>query len=115
MLDTLTALDLPHGDLVVPAIRLDPATMISYGVISAPGNTASFGHRQIDHLHVAPDEATEYAAVATRSAEVASELLARLVADHRAATGLRCAITAVGWFTANILSTPDGAHRNAGE
>jgi hypothetical protein len=89
MLDALTALDLPHDDLVVPVIGLDPATMISYGTISAPGNTASFGHRQIDHIHVAPDEAIEYADVATRSAEVAAELVARLVADHRAATGLR--------------------------
>jgi hypothetical protein len=63
--------------------------MISYGTVTAAGNTASFGHRQMDHIHVAPDEAIEYAAVATRSAEVAAELVARLVADHRAATGLR--------------------------
>jgi hypothetical protein len=43
----------------------------------------------MDHIQVAPDEAIEYADVATRSAEVAAELVARLVADHRAATGLR--------------------------
>lgn len=89
MLDALTALDLPHDPVVVPAIGLDPATMISYGSVAAPGNTASLGHRQQDHVHVAPDEAIEYSAVFTRSAEVAAELVARLVADHRAATGLR--------------------------
>jgi hypothetical protein len=89
MLDALTALDLPHDALVVPAIGLDPATMISYGTVTAPGNTASFGHRQPDHIHIAPDEAIESTAVATRSAEVAAELVARLVADHRAVTGLR--------------------------
>lgn len=89
MLHALTALELPHGPLVVPAIGLDPATMISYGNVAAPGNTASFGHRQPDHLHVTPDEAIEYDAVVTRCAEVAAELVARLVADHRAATGLR--------------------------
>jgi hypothetical protein len=87
MLGALTALDLPHGDLVVPAIGLDPAAMISYGKASAPSNRAYFGN-QIDHVHVAPDEAIEYAAVATRAGEVAAELVARLVADHRAATGL---------------------------
>jgi hypothetical protein len=89
MLDALTALDLPHDALVVPAIGLDPATMISYGTVTAPGNSASFGHRQPDHIHVNPDEAIEYTSVATRSAEVAAELVARLVADHRAVTGLR--------------------------
>lgn len=89
MLDALTALDLPHGPLVVPAIGFDPAAMISYGSVAAPGNTAAFGHRQPDRLHVTPDEAVGYNAVATRSAEVASELVARIVAIHREATGLR--------------------------
>src|SRR5262249_53252324 len=89
MLDALTALDLLHDALVVPAIGLDPATMISYGTVTAPGNSASFGHRQPDHIHVNPDEPIEYTSVATRSPEVAAELVARLVADHRAVTGLR--------------------------
>jgi hypothetical protein len=89
MLDTLTALDLPHGDLVVPAVGFDPTAMISYGQVNAPRASATFGYRQTDHIHVAPDEAIEYAALATRSADVATELVARLVADHRAATGLR--------------------------
>jgi len=89
MLDALTALDLPHGSLVVPAIGLDPANMISYGSVSRPSNSAALGMAQSDHIHVAPDEAIEYNAVVTRSAEVAAELVARLVADHREATGLR--------------------------
>jgi hypothetical protein len=89
ILDALTALDLPHGPLVVPAIGLDPATMISYGNVAAPSNSASFGHRQPDRVHVAPDEAIEYRDLLTRCAEVAAELVARLLADHRAATGLR--------------------------
>ncbi|GAB3967039.1 TIR domain-containing protein [Plantactinospora veratri] len=89
MLGALTALDLPHGPVVVPAIGLDPATMISYGSVATPGNTASFGFRQPDYVHVAADEAVEYTAVVSRSAEVAAELVARLVADHRSAAGLR--------------------------
>ncbi|WP_172899352.1 hypothetical protein [Micromonospora echinaurantiaca] len=47
MLNALTALDLPHNDLVVPAIGLDPATMISYGTVNVPRNTANFGFGQI--------------------------------------------------------------------
>ena len=89
MLDALTALDLPHGSLVVPAIGLDPATMISYGSVARPSNSAAIGLAQSDHIHVAPDEAIEYNAVVTRVADVAAELAARLVADHRGATGLR--------------------------
>ncbi|MFG3604380.1 toll/interleukin-1 receptor domain-containing protein [Micromonospora chersina] len=89
MLDALTALDLPHGDLVVPAIGLDPATMISYGTVSAPRNTATFGFQQADHIHVSPDEAIDYGSVVTRAADVAAELVARVIADHQAATGLR--------------------------
>ncbi|WP_435124811.1 hypothetical protein [Micromonospora tulbaghiae] len=89
MLDALTALDLPHGDLVVPAIGLDPATMISYGTVNAPRNTATFGFQQTDHIHVSPDEAIDYGSVVTRAADVAAELVARLIADHQAATGLR--------------------------
>jgi hypothetical protein len=89
MLTTLTALDLPHGELVVPVIALDPATMISYGSVNAPGNTASFGHREPDGVHVPPDEAIAYTEVVNRPDEVAAELLSRLVAAHRAATGLR--------------------------
>ncbi|GAB3861574.1 hypothetical protein GCM10027610_104300 [Dactylosporangium cerinum] len=89
MLDALTALNLPQGPLVVPAIGLDPATMISYGSVARPSNTAAIGITQPDHIHVAPDEAIEYNAVVTRSAAVAAELVARLVADHRGVTGLR--------------------------
>ena len=89
MLDALTALELPHGALVVPAIGLDPATMIAYGSVSRPSNHAALGLNQSDHIHVLPDEAIEYNAIVTRSADVAAELVARLVADHRAATGLR--------------------------
>ncbi|MFU8854535.1 toll/interleukin-1 receptor domain-containing protein [Micromonospora sp. SL1-18] len=89
MLNTLTALDLPHGDLVVPAIGLDPATMISYGRVNVPSNTATYGFGQADHIHVSPDEAIDYGSVVARPADVAAELVARLIADHRAATGLR--------------------------
>lgn len=89
MLNTLTALDLPHGDLVVPAIGLDPATMISYGTVNVPSNTATYGFGQADHIHVSPDEAIDYGSVVARPADVAAELAARLIADHRAATGLR--------------------------
>jgi hypothetical protein len=89
MLDALTTLDLPHGSLVVPAIGLDPATMISYGSVARPSNSAAIGLAQSGHIHVAPDEAIEYNAVVTRAADVAAELVARLVADHRGATGLR--------------------------
>ncbi|WLS48966.1 hypothetical protein Q3V37_17985 [Micromonospora profundi] len=89
MLDTLTALDLPHGDLVVPAIGLDPATMISYGTGNVRSNTAMYGLGQADHIHVSPDEAIDYGSVVARPADVAAELAARLIADHRAATGLR--------------------------
>jgi hypothetical protein len=89
LLDTLAALDLCHGDLVVPTVGFDPATMISYGQVNTPRNSATFGHRQTDHIHVAPEEAIEYGALASRSADVATELVARLVADHRAGTGLR--------------------------
>ncbi|RSM35447.1 hypothetical protein DMB66_60530, partial [Actinoplanes sp. ATCC 53533] len=89
MLDALTALDLPHGSLVIPAIGLDPATMISYGSVAKPGNTAVLGFGQTEHIHVNPDEAIEYDAVVTRSADVAAELVARLIADHRASPGLR--------------------------
>ncbi|MEV5207637.1 hypothetical protein AB0K35_09185 [Micromonospora sp. NPDC053740] len=89
MLNALTALDLPHGDLVVPAIGLDPATMISYGTVNVPRNTAAYGLGQADHIHVSPDEAIDYSSVVDRPADVAAELVARLIADHRAATGLR--------------------------
>ncbi|MCM4081826.1 hypothetical protein [Paractinoplanes hotanensis] len=89
MLHALTALDLPHGSLVVPAIGLDPATMISYGSATNPSNQVSLGFDRADHIHVNPDEAIEYDAVVTRSADVAAELVARLVAEHRAVTGLR--------------------------
>ncbi|RSM37735.1 hypothetical protein DMB66_59405 [Actinoplanes sp. ATCC 53533] len=85
----MTALDLPHGSLVIPAIGLDPATMISYGSVAKPGNTAVLGFGQTEHIHVNPDEAIEYDAVVTRSADVAAELVARLIADHRASPGLR--------------------------
>jgi hypothetical protein len=89
MLNALVALDLPHGDLVVPAIGLDPATMISYGTVNVPRTTATFGFGQPDHIHVSPDEAIDYCSVVARPADVAIELVARLIADHRAATGLR--------------------------
>ncbi|MET8198036.1 toll/interleukin-1 receptor domain-containing protein [Micromonospora taraxaci] len=89
MLNALTTLDLPHGDLVVPAIGLDPATMISYGTVNTPSNTATYGLAQASHIHVSPDEAIDYGSVADRPADVAAELVARLIADHRAATGLR--------------------------
>ncbi|XVV12602.1 toll/interleukin-1 receptor domain-containing protein [Actinoplanes sp. CA-131856] len=89
MLDALTALDLPHGSLVVPAIGLDPATMISYGSATNPSNHVALGFDRADHIHVNPDEAVEYDAVVTRSADVAAELVARLIAQHRAVTGLR--------------------------
>lgn len=89
MLDALIGLDLPYGPLVVPAIGLDPATMISYGSVASPGNSAALGLRQPEHVHVSPDEAIEYDTLAARPADVAAELVARLVADHRAITGLR--------------------------
>jgi hypothetical protein len=89
MLNALTALNLPHGDLVVPAIGLDPATMISYGTVNVPRNTATYGFGQADHIHVSPDEAIDYGSVVAHPADVAAELVARLIADHRAATGLR--------------------------
>ncbi|WP_151492164.1 hypothetical protein [Micromonospora sp. ALFpr18c] len=89
MLNTLTALELPRGDLVVPAIGLDPATVISYGRVNVPSNTATDGFRQADHVHVSPGEAIDYGSVVAHPTDVAAELVARLIADHRAATGLR--------------------------
>lgn len=63
MLNTLPALELPHSDLVVPAIGLDTATMISYGKVNVPSNTATYGFAQADHIHVSPDEAIDYGSV----------------------------------------------------
>ncbi len=100
MLDALTGLELPHGSLAIPAIGLDAATMISYGRVAAPNSTASFGHRQHDHLHVAPDEAIEYDTVVSRFADVAAEGISRARASPRSC----CA----GWLS-RIQTEPAGS------
>jgi hypothetical protein len=83
MLDIPPVLDLPHGNLVVPAIGLDPATMISYGNADAPPATAPrSGSARRTTSHVAANDAIEFTSAVTRSVDVAAELVARLIADH---------------------------------
>ncbi|WP_194821818.1 hypothetical protein [Micromonospora sp. S-DT3-3-22] len=87
MLNALTALELPHSAPVVPAIGLGPATMISYGKVNVPSDTATFGIAQADHIYVSPDEAIDYGSVIARPTDAAAELVARLIANHQTATG----------------------------
>jgi hypothetical protein len=90
MLQTLTTLDLPAADLVIPAVGFEPASMITVGKVDGPPhNSATIGHRMPQRVRPVHDDAIEFASIGSRLHEVATELAARLVAEHLTVSGLR--------------------------
>jgi hypothetical protein len=90
LLDTLTSLPLPTAELVVPAIGIEPATMVAVGsVAQIPRSSAQIGHGMPRNVRPVVEDAVTWAALSTHSTDVAVELAARLTTEHRANAGIR--------------------------
>lgn len=85
LLDTLTSLPLPTAELVVPAIGIEPATMVAVGsVTQIPRSSAQIGHGMPQNVRPVVEDAITLAAVSAHCKDVAIELAARLITEHRA-------------------------------
>ncbi|GIG03047.1 hypothetical protein Cci01nite_81400 [Catellatospora citrea] len=82
MLRALVALAVPAADLVVPAVAIEPAQMLTVGKAAGPhGNTAALGGAE--RLRPAHEDAVKLPDLGAYAAAVGEELAARLVAEHR--------------------------------
>ena len=89
MLAMLTALPLPAPDLVVPVVGIEPAAMVSVGkVTDLPRSSAQLGHGMPMQVRPPADEAIAFVALHDHRNDIAAELAARLVAEHKAAARL---------------------------
>jgi hypothetical protein len=89
MLDALASLPLPAAELVVPVVGIEPAAMVAVGsVTQMPRSSAQIGHGMPRHVRPAVEDTVAMAAVLTRAKDVAIELAARLVTEHRSAARL---------------------------
>jgi hypothetical protein len=90
MLDALTGLPLPAGDLMMPVVGIEPARMVSVGrVADLPRTSAQLGHGMPEYVRPAAEEAVPFKGILARSDDVATELAAKLVADHKSRARLR--------------------------
>lgn len=90
LLETITGLPVPAAELVVPAVGIEPATMVAVGsVAEMPRSSAGIGLGMPQYVRPAAEDAVASAAVTAHGKDVATELVARLVAEHRAKAGLR--------------------------
>lgn len=90
LLDALASLPLPTAELVVPAIGIEPATIVAVGsVTQMPRSSAQIGHGMPRHVRPVVEDAVTLATISARGKDVASELAATLVTEHRARAGLR--------------------------
>lgn len=86
MLATLVELPIPAPELMVPAVGIEPARMVSAGKVSdLPRSSASLGHGMPAHIRPPADDAVTFAALRAHRDDVAVELAARLVAEHKTA------------------------------
>jgi hypothetical protein len=89
MLVVLTSLPLPASERVVPVIGIEPAAMIAIGsVAQMPRSSAQIGHGMPRSVRPAAGDAVATAAIPVHGKDVASELAARLVTEHRSAARL---------------------------
>lgn len=80
----LSELPIPDGGLLVPAVGIEPAAMLSIGTVAAlPRSTAQFGHAMSQNLRPAAEDALDLATIAARPDDVAGELAARLIAEYK--------------------------------
>jgi hypothetical protein len=89
MLAVLTSLPLPAAERVAPVIGIEPAAMIAIGsVAQIPRSSAQIGHGMPRSVRPAAGDAVAMAAIPVHGKDVASELAARLVTEHRSAAKL---------------------------
>jgi len=86
----LSELPIPDAGLMVPAVGIEPATMLSIGTVAAlPRSTAQFGHAMSQSLRPAAEDALDLATIAARPDDVAGELAVRLIAEYKSANRIR--------------------------
>lgn len=89
MLDSLTQLQVAAPETVVPAVGIEPAQVVSVGSVSdLPRSKASFGHGMPVHVRPQAEDAVEFTALRTDVNNIAEELAARLLVEHKTAAGL---------------------------
>jgi TIR domain-containing protein len=90
LIDALTALSVPEAELVVPAVGVEPARMVSIGrVADLPRTSAQYGLTTTEYLRPAADDAVTLVDLRTHGREVAVELAARILVERSAPTRVR--------------------------
>jgi hypothetical protein len=88
LLNALASVSLPTAELVVPAIGVEPATMVAIGsVTQLPRRSPGFGLSMPRNIRPEAEDAVTWAAVGAYGKDIAIELTARLITEHRAKAG----------------------------